>query len=623
MNQSRDTFVAWPTCIGPVVVAALATGLAFSGFVPSAIAAHPVSLTETAVYVQRHKISVTIDVFVEDLYLFHNLQPDTQNRIPVGEIEKAQRKHQEFLLERFQMRDASGELIRGRCVGVDQIALPPEGVALDDLMSYSYGFRFEYDLAQPLEFITFVQRLVDETTGIPAEMQLRVKQEGSETPYFATLFPGVPVTIRFSWENPPLAPDASEQEWQKWFAKQREELLGITSYSSVYSFIYIEDNEIRHEILVPLATLEASVLIPRADEAFLEIEEQAEAAEQIAAYYLAGNPVRVDGQLLQGKVQRVDFYGVDFRDFAQQAPRRRVPVASARVGIILVYPLQQPPRNVEITWDRFNRYIAQVRSLIYAYDQTQSFVFGRYGSEQTFSWQNPHPPTTPEVSPIRAVRIEPPRWDIPAASLICLFLMPVVAGVLFACRASRRVRLAGAGGCAVLAAILWPYGHLELVRPGWRPPELSDSEAAWIFRQLHAGLYRAFQLRGEEDIYDALALVVDGPLLRQLYLDVRKGLVMQEQGGAQSKIRQVSILDWQRLATPNRFQSTDRSSRSFAGRCVWQVEGTVEHWGHVHARTNQYEARFVMAERNGYWKIVDAELLSEERVQFETKLRGL
>ncbi|GIW92249.1 MAG: hypothetical protein KatS3mg110_0290 [Pirellulaceae bacterium] len=600
----------------------LAVMLALAGARP-AKAVHPVSVTEATVYVQRQKISVRIDVFVEDLYLFHNLQPDAQNRISPDQIETARHKHETFLLERFQMRDASGELLKGRPVGVDSFTMPKEGIALDDLMSYSYGFRFEYDLDHPLEFITFMQKLVDETTGIPAEMQLRVKQEGSETPYYATLFPGVPVTIRFSWDNPPLAPDASEQEWEQWFARQREELLGITSYSSVYSFIYIEDHEIRHEILVPLATLEASVLIPRADEAFLEVEEQPEAAEQIAAYYLAGNPVVVDGRRIPGRVQRVDFYGVDFRDFAQQAPKKRVSVASARVGIILVYPLEQPPRHVEITWDRFNRYISQVRSLVYAGDETLQFVFGRYGSEQTFRWDNPRPAPAFTLSGVPAPQIIPPRWDIPLVTVCLLFLMPVVAGVLYLLKASRRVRLAGAGGCAVLAALLFPYGHIQIPAPTWKPPELSDAEAAQIFRKLHAGLYRAFDLKDEEAVHDALALVVDGPLLRKLYLDVRRSLAMQEQGGAQSKIRRVSILDWQRLPVAKATGDLRDGSPAFAGRCAWQVEGTVEHWGHVHARTNQYTAHFVVAQRDGYWKIVDVELLSEERVQFETKLRGL
>jgi len=584
---------------------------------------HPVSVTEAVVYVQREKISVVINVFVEDLYLFHNLSPDAQNRIPANEILNVRPLHQKFLLERFQLRDADGELLQGKPIGIDEFEMPPEGIALEDLMNYSYGFRFEYPLSKPLEFLTVTHKLVDETAGIPAEMHLRVKQEGSETPYYAILQPGVPVTIRFSWENPPLSPDASEEEWEKWIQQQREDLLGITSYSSVYSFIYIDDAEIRHEILVPLATLEPSVLIPRQDEVFLEVEEQPEAAEHISAYFLSGNPVIVDGQRIRGEVRRVDFYGVDFRDFAQQAPKRRVTFASGRVGIILAYPLRQPPKRVEITWDRFNRYIHQVRSIIYAYDKTETFVFTRYGSEQTYRWENHGPVTSLEIPLVEARLPEPRRWVVPMATVICLMFMPLAAGVLYRFGAGRGLRLAAVIVCAIAAIALWPYGHVRVRDPWSALPALSDAETAHIYRQLHEHVYQAFQARGEAQIYDALARSVDGPLLRELYLQVQKGLIMQEQGGAVSKIRRVEIVDWQRLPALPPWAAQWSKEPAFAGRCRWQVEGTVEHWGHIHARTNQYEALVVVAVRDQAWKIVGLELLQEERVRFETKLRGL
>jgi hypothetical protein len=40
----------------------------------------------------------------------------------------------------------------------------------------------------------------------------------------------------------------------------------------------------------------------------------------------------------------------------------------------------------------------------------------------------------------------------------------------------------------------------------------------------------------------------------------------------------------------------------------------VGHWGHIHQRINQYEARVVVKALDGVWKIVDLELLQEERL---------
>jgi hypothetical protein len=56
--------------------------------------------------------------------------------------------------------------------------------------------------------------------------------------------------------------------------------------------------------------------------------------------------------------------------------------------------------------------------------------------------------------------------------------------------------------------------------------------------------------------------------------------------------------------------------------CRWNVEGVVEHWGHVHTQVNQYQARFEVAalpERG--WRIIDMEILDESREKFQTGLR--
>ncbi len=581
-------------------------------------AKHPISLTEAVIYVQREKISVKIDVFAEDLYLFHNVKPNANNFLEPDDLDEAKQVHQQFLLDRFLMRDASGELLTGSPIDIDAFEMPEGGIPMGDLMNYTYGYHFEYPLESPIEFITITQQMIDETVGIPAEMQVRLKQEGSDSPFYAVLNPGEPMTIRLNWEHPPLDPDASEEEWDEWLTRQREEALGITSYSSLYSFLYIDDHEIRHEILAPLITLDSSVLIPRRDDPFLEIDEQPEAAEQIGAYFAAGNPVLINGIPVTPTIDRVDFYGVDFRDFAQRAPEQRVSMANARAGVILRYPLSSPPEEVALTWDRFSRHIWNVRTVVYAYDETESKVFSRYGSEPTFHWKNPGRPPLPAIRPIESEEYEPPRWSIPLISLVCILAAPLSVLTLWTWGAPRWSRFAMAAGLGAVAGVLWPLHH-EFSDPFAEPEVVEVEEAEEIFAQLHGNLYRAFDYTREGDIYDALSRSVDGPLLEDLYLQIQKGLTMQEQGGAVSRIRDVKLLSQEVHPLP----AQGPQPPSFDLHCRWTVEGTVEHWGHIHARTNQYEALFHVAQREGAWKVVSLDLLDEQRVNFETRLRGL
>lgn len=585
---------------------------------PPAASAHPISVTEAFVYVTREKVTVNLEVFVEDLFLFHNLKPNDQDFLEPDVIEAGIEKHKKFLLDRFVIRDVEGERLQGKSVDVRRFEMEPEGVPLANLMMHKLTFVFEYPLDQPPEFLTFSQHLVDEAVLIPAEMRLRIKQESAGTP-FETMLTDTPQSMRLDWQNPPLSPDASEAELDKWYSQQREQTLGITSYSSVYSFLYIEDHEVRHEILIPLLTLEASVLIARQNDAFLEIAEQDAARRQIEAFFLAGNPVEIDGKVIEPEVQRLDFYGLDFKDFARRAERRRVSMASARVGIILSYPVETPPNTVKVTWDRFNKFIWTVNMIVYAYNDGFKTTLSRIGDENVFEWNSPEREPPP---PLEALPVElppPPKMSLPLLSLVGVALLPIVGVVLRRRGAAGTVTWGALLSIVIFCAATWPIARWEMPHPFFPTPTLSDQQANVVFAQLHRNTYRAFEFRDEEEIYDALAKSVDGDLLRELYLQIQQGLKMQEQGGATSRIREVSIVSGQ-AETIDDSDPYDR--RGFRYQCRWTVNGTVEHWGHIHARTNQYDALFRVEPRDGQWKITDLDVLSEERLAFETSLRG-
>ena len=52
----------------------------------------------------------------------------------------------------------------------------------------------------------------------------------------------------------------------------------------------------------------------------------------------------------------------------------------------------------------------------------------------------------------------------------------------------------------------------------------------------------------------------------------------------------------------------------FITTLTWNVSGSVGHWGHIHTRTNQYEARFTVKSMDGAWKFTGLELLQEQRI---------
>jgi hypothetical protein len=118
-------------------------------------------------------------------------------------------------------------------------------------------------------------------------------------------------------------------------------------------------------------------------------------------------------------------------------------------------------------------------------------------------------------------------------------------------------------------------------------------------------VYRAFDFRGEEEIYDLLARSASGELLTNIYLETRRGLELANQGGARVKVKDVDVLETKLLG---------RSGQSFNVESRWNVSGSVGHWGHIHQRSNAYHALLEISELDGAWKLTGLEILEEERL---------
>jgi len=138
------------------------------------------------------------------------------------------------------------------------------------------------------------------------------------------------------------------------------------------------------------------------------------------------------------------------------------------------------------------------------------------------------------------------------------------------------------------------------------PRAVSDDRAGEIVGGLLMNTYRAFDYRLEDRIYDALDQSISGQLLTQVYLETRRSLELENQGGARVKVKNLEMLnsDAQGL----------RGESGFTTHSVWNVSGSVGHWGHVHQRTNQYEARLTIQAIDGVWKITDLDLIQETRL---------
>jgi hypothetical protein len=580
-----------------------------------AAANHPISITEASMFVSRAKAVVRIQMFAEDLVLFQGIEPNDQDRLLPEDLKDALEQHKTFLLEKFTLRNADGEAFRGQVTGLQPFEIPADGIASSDMMQHTATYELEFSFESPPEFITIQQDITDENFIVPSEMSLNVHQAGTGLNFSERLMPGSSTSIRFDWTQT-LSENATDDEWDSWFEKQREATLGITSYSSVYSFIYIEPAEVRHEILIPLATLKTIVPVKHKDPAFVEIDEQDAVRSLIREWLSKDNSVLINGTPVEPEFSRIDLYSLNLSDFAAQAAAQRVSLASGRVGIIMRYRTpDNVVRDVKLSWNKFYSTMNKIPAVVIAYpDLMDRFEFSRFNKaeDNQLSWTvRPEDVPTP-VEAIAAVIPSKPQMRIPVGSLVA---MAAAFGCLFF--RNPRTRFTGIAIGLLLAVVCWPVGSVVIGHPWLPPAEIPSTEAQRVFTELHQGMYRSMDSGSEERIYDVLAKTVDGSLLEETYLKLRQSLELREQGGAIARIRNIQYDDTQLMPR----QQSVIPWPAFQLRSTWTVAGTVEHWGHVHERQNQFEAIFTVEPRDGTWKLTRMDIEGQSQKSARTTLR--
>jgi hypothetical protein len=154
--------------------------------------------------------------------------------------------------------------------------------------------------------------------------------------------------------------------------------------------------------------------------------------------------------------------------------------------------------------------------------------------------------------------------------------------------------------------------HISIGKPAIMAPTLGQAEATELMQSLLKNVYRAFDFRREEDVYDKLAVSVSGDLLSDVYLQNRKSFAVQRAGGAQAKVKKVEIIEVAMQPHPDR-------PLALTFKSTWTALGTVGHWGHMHMRKNQYEAILTVEPVDGVWKITGMEMIEEKRIDPNTK----
>ncbi len=587
------------------VIGSLTVGLVHS------LVGHPISLSTAVADIYPDHLQVELRILVEDLVLYHQLKADGEQTVSREDLMTASELHRSFLKQYFRVFLKDGEPLPGEITEVDLSEIPETGVRLDQVMEVGVYYYFHLPMEQQPDYLTFTQQFGGSDAPVPSVMDLILLQKGARLDFPVQIGPRSPHSIALDWENPPRNDRTYWKERREWMKQRREALLGVTSYSATYAYLYLEPREIRFEILVPLLTLETWLPLQREEADYLSVAEQDAMEKALPGFLQEVCHTHIDGMEITAQLDRLDFFTLDIRDFAKKQERKKVGVANARVGMILSFPTKGNFQSASLEWSFFNEVTPLLNTMTYVFDQPgERFFFT--DNERTWQWQSPKHASGPQVSSWLSL---PPVPSMPTMPLSLLFLLAAFSGGAFALKRNWKIAV------PVLVLGGWfgwwnpVWQQMVIPHPTKEAPLPTPPEQNKIAEVLLRNIYRSFDYLQDADVYSALSRSADGDYLEKLYLQIKKGLILTEQGGAHSRVRNVQWLESEPTSHLMRAQSFSLSVK-------WEITGTVEHWGHIHTRRNAYRAELEVKAVDDEWKLVDLEVLDEDQVESSTQLRG-
>ena len=537
--------------------------------------------------IEEQRISVEFEIGERDLEAFADLLPDAVYEHLGRGSEPLTERFPRFLTEGFviALEDGTplpariakmGPRVRVRRDNVTGEALSDEEGVEPETVVFA---RLEY----PLPVDTDQLLIGGSVPGRSASIGFVVYHRGIAVNDFRYL--GPEQILNLDWKDP----------WYSSFANRN---LRRTYFAPMNGFIYVEHYEVRKEIIIRPIDLQRWVDLGLKGRKTIPVDLQVDLKQRILDFLSTRQPLTIDGEPRVPEFTRIDFLERSLKSSRVIEPPEELDIQSAMLGVIFVFVTDGLPQNVAMTWDLFDERIQLIpASVVDQAGPLPSFLSPDY---PVLEWQNFL--KNPEM-PTLAVITSPPnlveralallRWPGALASIVLLVWLPFLVR-----RRDPRLRSAAAG--ALIGVLLTAAGFFLGV--GSRP---SSEAAVEVVSGLLHNVYRAFDFRQEERIYDVLEKSIEGDLLTDIYLETRRGLELANQGGAQAKVNDIEL----------EMVEVERGEQGgFVADATWVVRASVGHWGHVHQRQNRYRASLDIQPVDGRWKLFSVEIMEEERL---------
>ena len=378
-----------------------------------------------------------------------------------------------------------------------------------------------------------------------------------------------------------------------WYTKFDNPNLKRHHKSALMSFLYVAPREVRHEILARIRDLQEWTDLGLAGGATIEPDEQAALKDRVRAFFVARNPLKVDGVLSEPASSRAEFLTISLTGLQVVEEAEPLDLSTAIVGVILSYPVKHLPKHVSVDWELFNDRIERIpATVIDPVGPLASFIEAR---DPTLEWQNfLKKYQEPEVSPVvfdygRVI-------GVPVLSMALLIFCLASAALAVRPRFGSRRGWATLSALGAVAAVLSiRVLVVDVKNPFAGPPD--EATSAQIVTRVLNNVNHAFIEKEPEALRRALGVVVAEDMLGDIETELQRALAIKVVGGGIARVNAIENLVVKDITALN-------DASGFRLLAEWTAKASAGHWGHAHRRTIRFRALMELAEVEGVWKLI-------------------
>ena len=534
-------------------------------------------------YVEQKSVRLELEIGLEDVDKFLELYPESLRALKGLPPEDFNIRTQRYLREKM-MIIADGNTLNGRVTNIRPgtkllrdpitgVPLPLQSSNAPNVLHLSIEYPFVH--SNPKELLI---KVIDNRATV-GFILYHMEQAVNDFRYLAH-----EQILTLNWEDPFYSAFSS-----KALSRQYRHPMSL--------FLYIEPYEVRKEFVLRPKDLQEWTELGLGGKEILTVADQEVIKTKVAAFLMERGKVTIDGKEAVPQLDRIHFIERTLKRSGVITPPRDLPTSTATLGIIYTYPVPSLPQEVYVDWDLFSDKINYIPAT--TTDEAGPFYHFLEPDNRKLVWTNYL--RFPKDHSINTVYVTKSTIALPWLALLLgtLFLVLITLYIL----RKKKVLLVFAIISLLAALLSRPLVKINIDSP--IQAKLDNKEARLLLHELLSNVYRSFVFKEEGAIYDALSKSVDGDLLSEIYLQVKRSLELKNQGGAEASVDTIEIKDLKLTELDNGY-ALDGS---------WDVNGSVGHWGHIHQRANHYDAEFVIEPVNKVWKIKTMKVYNEERIK--------